>query len=375
MKYPKPRMPSVSTDNAILASTKPPIRITATAGAALVVLFFASTRLAAQVVEVPATVPAVTVLTETTVEAGAAKVVTHDLDWFDTARNRAVPVRLYLPAQAAPAQTLPLVVFSHGMGGSRRGYSYLGAYWASHGYASLHLQHVGSDRSLWRGNIFGLVGRLQGAAQEEEAIARVGDLRFALDQILADQELGSRIDAGRIVAAGHSYGANTVMLALGARIMRQDRIIDLFEPRLSAAVLLSAPPFYGESNMAGILSNIRVPTLHITATEDIIRIPGYYSGVEDRIAVFDAMPGARKVLAVFEGGSHSMFTDRHGTGGAELNSLVKAATKELSIAFFESTFGSSDAALHSWPARHNTILAKFITPGYSDIHRRANPSY
>ena len=165
------------------------------------------------------------------------------------------------------------------------------------------------------------------------------------------------------------------MLALGARIMRQDRIIDLFEPRLSAAVLLSAPPFYGESNMAGILSNIRVPTLHITATEDIIRIPGYYSGVEDRIAVFDAMPGARKVLAVFEGGSHSMFTDRNGTGGAELNSLVKAATKELSIAFFESTFGSSDAALHSWPARHNTILAKFITPGYSDIHRRANPSY
>lgn len=364
MKYPKPRMPSVSTDNAILASTKPPIRITATAGAALVVLFFASTRLAAQVVEVPATVPAVTVLTETTVEAGAAKVVTHDLDWFDTARNRAVPVRLYLPAQAAPAQTLPLVVFSHGMGGSRRGYSYLGAYWASHGYASLHLQHVGSDRSLWFGNIFGLVGRLQGAAQEEEAIARVGDLRFALDQILADEELGSRIDAERIVAAGHSYGANTVMLALGARIERHDHIIDLAEPRLRAAVLLSAPPFYGESNTAGILSAIKVPTLHITATEDIIRIPGYYSGVEDRIAVFDAMPGARKVLAVFDGGSHSMFTDRIGTGGAALNPLVKAATKELSVAFFESVLGSNDAALRNWPARHNTIVARFITPGY-----------
>jgi predicted dienelactone hydrolase len=364
MKLIKLHRPAVSTDNAIPACTRPLIRITAATGTALLVLFLASTRLAAQVVEAPLALPAVNVLTESAVEAGAAKVLTHDFDWFDTARDRAVPVRLYLPARTAPAQALPLVVFSHGMGGSRRGYSYLGAYWASHGYASLHLQHVGSDRSLWRGNIFGLVGRLQGAAQDEEAIARVGDLRFALDQILADQELGARIDAGRIVAAGHSYGANTVMLALGARITRQDRIIDLFEPRLSAAVLLSAPPFYGESNMAGILSKIRVPTLHITATEDIIRIPGYYSGVDDRIAVFDAMPGAHKVLAVFDGGSHSMFTDRTGSGGRELNSLVKAATKELSVAFFESAFGSSDAALRNWPARHDSILAKFITPGY-----------
>ena len=106
-----------------------------------------------------------------------------------------------------------------------------------------------------------------------------------------------------------------------------------------------------------------MPSLHITATEDNIRIPGYYSGVEDRIAVFDAMPGKHKVLAVFDGGSHSMFTDRTGTGGAELNLLVKAATKELSVAFFESVFGSDDAALRNWPARHNAIVAKFVTPG------------
>ncbi|NMQ27829.1 acetylhydrolase [Candidatus Accumulibacter phosphatis] len=357
-------MPAVATDNATPASSRPLIRITAAAGTALLVLVLASPHLAAQVVEVPVAVPAVNALTESAAEAGTTKIVTRDFDWFDRARNRAVPVRLYLPAQTAPAQRLPLVVFSHGMGGSRRGYSYLGAYWASHGYASLHLQHVGSDRSLWSGNIFGLVGRLQGAAQEEEAIARVEDLRFALDQVLADQELGSRIDAKRIVGAGHSYGANTVMLALGARILRQDRIIDLFEPRLSAAVLLSAPPFYGESNMAGILAEISVPTLHITATEDIIRIPGYYSGVADRIAVFDAMPGAHKVLAVFDGGSHSMFTDRNRTGGVALNSLVKAATRELSVAFFESALGGSNVALRNWPARHDSILAKFLTPGY-----------
>ena len=70
-----------------------------------------------------------------------------------------------------------------------------------------------------------------------------------------------------------------------------------------------------------------IPTLHITATDDVIRIPGYYSGADDRLAEFEATGSARKVLAMFEGGSHSMFTDRAGTGGATLNPQVKAATQ------------------------------------------------
>ena len=47
-------------------------------------------------------------------------------------------------------------------------------------------------------------------------------------------------------------------------------------------------------------------------TEDDIRIPGYSSGLEDRLAVFEAVGGPRKTLAVFQGGSHSIFTDRSG---------------------------------------------------------------
>ncbi len=291
--------------------------------------------------------------------ADASDVLTRDLDWFDQARQRAVPVRLYLPPGADPARALPLVVFSHGIGGSRRGYSYLGRYFASQGYASLHLQHVGSDRSLWAGSMFGLVGRLHGAAQEEEAIARVGDLKFALDQVLGSGELGVKIDATRIVAAGHSYGANTMLLAVGARVERNGRVIELADARLKAAIILSAPPFYGESDPAKILSAIRVPTLHITATEDVIRIPGYYSGAEDRIAVYEAISGARKFLAVFEGGSHSMFTDRGGNGGTTLNPQVKNATRELALAFMRSVFEREEAALTLWPKRFAGILARF----------------
>jgi dienelactone hydrolase len=285
-----------------------------------------------------------------------------DYDWLDESRARAVPVRLYLPRAASREQPVPLVVFSHGIGGSRAGYSYLGRHWAAQGFASLHLQHVGSDRNLWLGNPLTLPGRLQDAAQEREALARVGDLRFALDRLLAAAE-AELIDRDRIAAAGHSYGANTTLLAVGARVERDGRPLALRDPRLRAAIVISAPPFYGEPAPERVLGSVEVPSLHITATDDVIRVPGYYSPASDRVAVFEATGGRRKTLAVFDGGSHSMFTDRAGSGGLQLNAQVKAATQALSVAFLRQVFGlGGDDAWRAWPLDHRAILARFV-PG------------
>ncbi len=283
--------------------------------------------------------------------------LTWDYEWQDATRQRPVPVRLYLPQSPQP---VPLVVFSHGIGGSRFGYSWFGRHMAAHGIASLHLQHVGSDRSLWTGSVFNLVGRLQGAAQDKEAIHRVQDLRFALDTLLTG-ELAPRVDAQRIVAAGHSYGANTTLLASGARVAREGQVIDLHDARVRAAVVISAPPFYGEPEPRRILASVAVPSLHVTATEDIIRIPGYYSGAEDRVKVFDATGSPRKWLAVYEGGSHSMFTDRSTTGGATLNPQVKAATQALVLAFVRTVFDGDGSAMAAWPQRHADLLARFTS--------------
>jgi dienelactone hydrolase len=301
-----------------------------------------------------------------------ARLTVREFDWFDARRGRAVPVRLYLPmpmpiplpqtrppaaTEAGAAAAVPLVVFSHGIGGSRRGYSYLGRHWASQGVASLHLQHVGSDRSLWSGSLLAVAGRLQAAAQESEATARVQDLSFALDQLLAGP-LGPRIDTRRIIAAGHSYGANTTLLAVGARVERDGRPLALHDVRLKAAIVISAPPFYGESAPDRILGAITVPSLHITTTDDIIRVPGYYSPALDRVAVFDAIGGTAKTLAVFEGGSHSVFTDRGGTGGVALNPQIKAATQALSMAFMGSVFDGDAGALSTWAQRFGGLLAR-----------------
>jgi dienelactone hydrolase len=285
-------------------------------------------------------------------------------DWQDTARKRAVPARLYLPANAGDKtadKKLPLVVFSHGIGGSREGYKYLGRYFAANGYASLHLQHVGSDRQVWFGNPLGLLGRLSTAAQEGEAIDRVRDLSFALDQLLAG-DIGPRLDHTRIIAAGHSYGANTTMLAAGAQVELDGRVVALRDPRIKAAILMSAPPFYGMNDTKRILKDIDVPTLHITATEDDIQIPGYNSGVSDRIEVYESMGNghnAPKALAIFKGGSHSIFTDRLGTGGAELNPKVKVATRDLALAFLNSLFAGDRDAMGKWKERNTALIDRF----------------
>lgn len=284
-----------------------------------------------------------------------------DFSWPDAARQRPVLARLYLPSSdSVSGQATPLVVFSHGIGGSREGYTYIGKYLAANGIAALHVQHVGSDRSLWAGNPLQMLGRLQEAAKESEAVDRTKDVSFALDQILADAQLKHRFDPRRIAAAGHSYGANTTLLLAGAQVLRSGVPMDLADERIRAAVIISAPPFYGEGDPAQILRNIRVPSLHITATGDEIKIPGYYSDAKDRVAVYEATSAqAGKLLAVFKQGSHSMFTDRLGTGGEALNPQVKKATRELILAFFQQVFAGQPQALADWPTQHQSLVARF----------------
>jgi dienelactone hydrolase len=290
---------------------------------------------------------------------GPCEVRTRDLDWHDTARNRDVPARLYLPAGRCDEAAVPLVVFSHGLGGSREGYSYLGRYWAAHGYASLHVQHVGSDRKLWRGSPFAMADRLRAATTADEARARGEDVTFALDQVFADAPLAARVDAGRIVAAGHSYGANPTLLVSGARAARSGTLAD---PRIKGGIVLSAPAFAGGLDPRNVLASVQVPTLHVTTTEDDIQLPGYASGAADRIALYQAVGGPR-VLAVFNHGPHSIFTDRTSPGGSTLNGEVKLATQQLTVAWLQWLFDGDCAPVQAWQQQYRPLTAQFEVKG------------
>ncbi len=303
------------------------------------------------------TAPASVGGTEGLVDDADAGFRTLDLTWHDAARVRQVPVRLYWPNHTQDRK-LPLVVFSHGIGSSLDGYTHLGRYWAAHGIASLHLQHIGSDRRLWRGGVLSVVSQFRQATTETEAIARVQDLRFALDRLLAGS-LGPSINHDAIVAAGHSYGANTSLLAAGAAPVRDGRTLDFHDPRIAAAILISAPPFYGEPDQTPILQGITVPTLHITTRADIIRIPGFGSGPDDRIRVFEATGSALKVLAVFRQGSHNVFTDERHFDSVGVSERVKRDTRTLTLAFRQQILGAEPRALAHWGQGHGDRLARY----------------
>ncbi|HEY0894455.1 MAG TPA: hypothetical protein VGE32_15450 [Cellvibrio sp.] len=287
-----------------------------------------------------------------------SKVTTEWLDWFDAERQRAVPALLFVPQQPT-AEKIPLIVFSHGLGGARDRYAYLGQYWASKGVASLHLQHVGSDRQVWQGSRLTLAFRLKKAAGDEEALNRVADVKFALDQFLKTP-FADVIDNENLMIAGHSYGANTAMLLAGAQVERDKRKIHLQDQRFSAAILISAPPFYSDESLADILANLTIPTLHITTTKDEIKVPGFYSAPEDRVALFKATGSTYKVLAVFYGGSHNIFTGRRQRPElAVQDQVIKAATQTLSLAFIKQSFSGNEQAIRNWQLQHQTLLADY----------------
>jgi hypothetical protein len=299
------------------------------------------------------------------VEPQGAPVRSVEVDWHDAARDRTVPVRLYLPDRPDPSagsgasalpEPLPLVVFSHGLGGSRAGYSHLGRHWAAQGFASLHLQHAGSDRELWRSSgTFERMQALRAAASAENAMARARDVSFALDRLLADPDLGAGIDRRRIAIAGHSYGANTALLVAGARFDADGLPTTLRDERIRAAVLMSAPPFPSDFDSRRVLAGVTIPTLHLTTVDDVIRVPGHWSVAQDRIDLYESLPATSKWLAVFGFGSHSVFTDR---GVDPRGQAVKRAARDLSTAFLRGVLDARPQAIESAFVAHAGLMSQ-----------------
>src|SRR6185369_7102161 len=110
---------------------------------------------------------------------GPGAVETVRFDWHDAKRDRDVPVKIYFPKSGGGR--LPVIIFSHGLGGSREGYEYLGRHWASHGYVSVHVQHPGSDDAVWRNAaaLDRMTAMRQAAADPRNAINRPLDVSFA----------------------------------------------------------------------------------------------------------------------------------------------------------------------------------------------------
>jgi predicted dienelactone hydrolase len=230
--------------------------------------------------------------------------------WTDGRSGRRIPVKLYLPAPGSGPH--PLVVFSHGLGGSRETYAYLGGHWASHGFAAAHVQHPGTDKRIFDGKLDAVLAMRDAARHRESVRARPADVRFAIDRILeanrnGNSPLAGAVDPERIGVAGHSMGAATALFCAGRLFSGgANGPEDLSDPRIRACIAMSATSGDLESSRPEF-AGFRVPCLHMTGTRDSSPIGG--TRREHRRVPFDAIGGADQMLITFRGADHMAFSD------------------------------------------------------------------
>jgi predicted dienelactone hydrolase len=252
----------------------------------------------------------------------------------DEGRIREIPIRVYLPAQTT-AQ--PIVLFSHGLGGSREGSAYLGKHWAARGYVAVFLQHPGSDTSVWRDKpIPERMAAMRQAAGLENFMLRVKDVPAVLDQLqrwnrAERHPLAGRLDLGRVGMSGHSFGAVTTQAVGGQSAV--GGTISFTDPRIKAALVMSpSSPRRGDPKQA--FAAVKIPWLLMTGTKDIALIGD--ADMKSRLGVFPSLPPGDKYELVLDRAEHSAFTDRPLPGDVEKrNPNHHRAILALSTAFWD----------------------------------------
>lgn len=269
--------------------------------------------------------------------------------WHDSKRERDVPVKVYFPK---PSGVFPVIVFSHGLGGSRDDYQYLGRCWASHGYVSVHVQHLGSDASVWMDSpVTNLMANLRkAAANPRNVLNRPADVSFAIDQLeRLNREAGplkGKLDLLHIGVAGHSFGAFTALAIAGqVFVVPGEKELSFADPRVKVAIAMSSPVPARKDTLDEAFGKIKIPILHMTGTEDFSPI-GDTRPAERRVP-FDHIHGAPQYLLTFNGGDHMLFSGRSTKLGVEKEKLYRELICESSVAFWDAYLKCEPAA-KSW---------------------------
>ena len=281
-------------------------------------------------------------------------------DWLDASRNRNVPVKIYFPQTGAGP--FPVIIFSHGLGGSREAYEFLGRHWAEHGYVSVHLQHLGSDASVWQDKPASeLMANMRKAAANLDNVSnRPRDVSFALDQLekwnRADSPLKDRLDLGHIGMAGHSFGSFTTLAIAGqVFIGLGDREISFADSRIKAALAMSSPVPARKDTLDRAFGKIKIPVFHMTGTEDYSPI-GETKPAERRVP-FDHTHGADQFLLTFTGGDHMLFGGHSAKLPPDKEKHYKDLICESSTAYWDA-YLKGEARARNWLTNDfKTLLA------------------
>lgn len=285
-------------------------------------------------------------------------------------REHVLQVRISAPVTGV---NLPVVLFAHGFGSSMYGYDPLIEFWSANGFVVIQPTFADSKTLLGipeASHQDAINAYLQNPKAKYTWRERVNDVKMILDK-LKDIEslvpgLSNRLDSSRIAAVGHSFGAHTVGLLLGARVIGADGqpAEDMSDDRIKVAVLLSAGGRGGDALSAfakthfGYLDqtfeDLHTPALVVAGDQD--NSPLTLLGPEWFTDIFYLSPGASALLTLF-GGEHMLggITGISAEETTDENPERVAAVALASWAYLRSAFFPADQAWNNIKAKFNSI--------------------
>lgn len=273
---------------------------------------------------------------------GKGEVKSETFEVRDAKRERTIPIRVYFPDAKDPA---PVILFSHGLGGSRDNNPYLGNHWAKRGYAVVFVQHPGSDEEVWKDERPGKrMEALTAAASGVNFMERNKDIPAVIDALESwNKEKGHALhgvfDTDHIGMSGHSFGAVTTQ-AVAGQAFGGGRI-SFTERRIDAALMMS-PSLPKRGDPAEAFGAITIPCLLLTGTLDDSPIGD--TTPESRRQVFPNLTDAPAWQAVFDKATHMSFGERDFAGKEQNGDRYHKAILALSTAFWDANLKGDKTA-------------------------------
>ena len=231
----------------------------------------------------------------------------------DSKRGKKIYVRFTYPTEGGP---YPVIVFSHGAGGSRDGYEYLAKYWAEHGYVCLQPSHVDSialNREL--GVRFSFVKTIRSLPSDRHSwLERVRDVSFLIDslpKLSEEPALKGKMITAEVGVGGHSFGAFTSQLIGGASV--PSVAADSTDPKVAdqrVRCILAISPQGVRPNEGSLgfespdsFRGLKLPAMFLTGDRD----QSVWNGSNQRADAFRNSPAGDKYFVSINGANHMTF--------------------------------------------------------------------
>ncbi len=262
-----------------------------------------------------------------------------DLVLHDAKRNKDLHVRIFYPNDTGP---YPVIIFSHGAGGSQDCCESLTRHWATYGYVTIQPTHDDSAiqrRNSGEENIRFLQAVRDALKKPALWESRPQDISFVLNSLPVLEHrvpgLVGNMDKDRIGVGGHSMGSYTAEAVAGAVVDLPGHPGSNFtDPRVKAVLCLSpqGPGQFGLNDHS--FDRISLPFIGMTGSLDSlgpVASPAWH-----KIPFERSLPGD-KYHVFIEGANHMSFITARTLSSthAEQGEAILGYTNSASLAFWD----------------------------------------